>query len=71
MGEMKTKPKTEESKPPVVYLAVMGLNYGATEDDPNGVRVEAGSEVPAEVVAKSPWLLSDGWVRFKKEAANV
>ena len=65
MGKQNVKP--ESPTPKRIYVALVGLNYGCTGDDPRGTRVEAGEEVPAAVVTASPWLLEQGLVR---EEAN-
>jgi len=63
-AELEPKPKRRKLDPPV-YIARFGLNYGCTDDDPNGVRVEAGDEVPASVIEASPWLIEQGHVAEK------
>lgn len=54
------KYKTAET--PGRLIARCGLNYDCTEENPDGVRVEAGGEVPARVAEASPWLLEQGLV---------
>lgn len=71
MGKVKTQPEAVESAPLPVYLAIVGLTTGASKANPDGVRIEPGGIVPDAVVERSPWLLTDGWVRIQKEAANV
>lgn len=68
MGKQDVKDTKPLPKPQPVYEAIVGINYGKTESDPEGVRVEPGELVPAETVKASPWLLDDGWVRPRKEA---
>jgi len=69
--DLKTKTKAirPEAKNAPVYEAVVGMNYGCTDDNPNGVRVEAGEIVPNTVIEKSPWLMENSHVRFRKEVA--
>lgn len=67
--KIKTKATKPEAKHAPVYEAVVGLNYGCTDEDTAGVRVEAGEIVPNSVIEKSPWLLENSHVRFRKEAA--
>ncbi len=55
--------------PPLQYVALFGLNYGCTEQAPDGTRIEAGEDVPESVIQAAPWLLTSGHVRPKKEAA--
>lgn len=49
------------------FIAVVGLNYVVDPEAPKElrkeIRVEAGGEVPAEVVERSPWLLEQGYVQ--------
>ena len=72
MGEVNVKLKSIPlTASTVVYEAVRGLNYGCTKELPDGVRVEAGQVVPADAIAASPWLLSEGHVRPRKGGANV
>ena len=59
MGKQRVVETTEAP----AYVAVTGLNYGCTDDDPHGTRIEAGEIVPAEVVAASPWLIEQGIVK--------
>lgn len=52
--------------PPLVYVALVGLNHSTTPENPRGERVERGEEVPAAIVEASPWLLRNNHVRVKK-----
>lgn len=68
MGEenLKEEPKKSKRKaepPPLVWVAIVGMNYG-----PDNARIEAGEEVPASVLKASPWLIENSHVRPKKEA---
>jgi hypothetical protein len=54
----------------IQYVALSGLNYGCAVEDPEGTRIEAGEDVPAEVVKNAPWLLEQGHVTVKKGAIN-
>lgn len=47
------------------YIAVVGLNCNTSDDDPVGIRIEAGEDVPAELV--KGWLIEQGWVKVKGE----
>lgn len=63
-GELKSNKLKRVAEPiPLQYVALTGLNYGCTDDDPHGTRIEAGEIVPAEVVAASPWLIEQGIVK--------
>jgi hypothetical protein len=53
-----------------VYLAVVGLNAGVSEDNPDGLRIEPGEIVPDDVIAASPWLIEQGCVTLQ-EGVNV
>jgi len=70
LTEEPKKPKRKAEPPPMQYVALVGLNYGCTDDDPAGTRLEAGADVPAEVIATSPWLLEQSLVKVK-EAESV
>lgn len=62
-GELKSNKLKRVAEPiPLQYVALTGLNYGCTDEQPEGVRIEAGDTVPAEIVAASPWLLDQGHV---------
>lgn len=74
MGEQDVEITEEKPKrtrrlpeqPPMQYVALVGLNYGCTEDNPHGERIEKGGEVPTAIVEASPWLLTGNHVRAKK-----
>lgn len=68
MGKIKTPTEPVEPTPRPVYLAVVGLNFNITVDNPVGIRVEAGEPVPASVGTPAAWLIEQGLV---KEAENV
>lgn len=44
------------------YVAKVGLNCGVTEENPEGLRIEPGEDVPAWVVEFSGWLIDQGCV---------
>ena len=50
-----------------VYVANVGMNYGCTEDNPAGTRLEAGQIVPAAVIQASQWLLEQNLVRLQSQ----
>lgn len=62
--------KTTKEKPvePITataprYVAKVGLNCGVTADDPAGLRIEPGEDVPSWVIEMSGWLIEqDGYV---------
>lgn len=71
-GELKNTKLRRVGEPiPLQYIALTGLNYGCTDEQPEGVRIEAGDTVPAEVIAASPWLVLQGHVAPLKEVENV
>lgn len=62
--------KYKTAATPERLIARFGLNYDCTEENPDGVRVEAGEEVPARVVQASPWLLEQGVVAPASQATQ-
>jgi hypothetical protein len=63
--------KTAETpNPSERFIAHCGLNYDCTAENPDGVRVEAGGEVPARVVQASPWLIEQGIVAPASSATS-
>ncbi len=60
---MKKSVKENSTANPVRYIANVGLNCGVTTDDPTGLRIEAGEDVPTWVIEQSGWLLDQGIVQ--------
>ncbi len=60
---MKKTVKEQSTAKPVRYIANVGLNCGVTTDDPTGLRIEAGEDVPTWVIEQSGWLLDQGIVQ--------
>lgn len=62
----KDKKPTEAATVPAMtaprYVAKVGLNCGVTDEDPTGLRIEAGQEVPSWVIEQSGWLIDQGCV---------
>ncbi len=50
------------------YIANVGINYQVARG--REVRVEPGEDVPAEVVARSPWLVEQGLVTNADDAED-
>lgn len=44
------------------YVAKVGLNCGVTEENPEGLRIEPGEDVPSWVIEQSGWLIDQGCV---------
>lgn len=60
---MKKSVKENSTAAPVRYIANAGLNCGVTTEDPTGLRIEAGEDVPSWVIEQSGWLLDQGIVQ--------
>ncbi len=59
----KTVKEQSATATPVRYVANVGLNCGVTTEDPTGLRIEAGEDVPTWVIEQSGWLLDQGIVQ--------
>ncbi len=59
----KTVKEQSATATPVRYVANVGLNCGVTAEDPTGLRIEAGEDVPTWVIEQGDWLLDQGLVQ--------